>query len=173
MKKKLDDNTLSFFQKSLPLISSILLLLLSYSSVNIFMLDSVHPDLGFICIYFWMLHRPDLFGMLSVVVIGLLDMAITSVLPGASLFGYLIFYVIIYNTQKIFNAKSFVVVWCGFMAISFVAVLFKWLVVSIYYSKFLPLLILIFGYSVSIALYPVVSAILVFIQNRFIQDEGL
>lgn len=173
MNEDFDENVASFFQRSLPLASSAIFLLLAYIPLNVAVFNNIRPDLGLICIYFWMLHRPDLFGLVSIVILGLLSSAVSSALPGASLFAYLTLYVLIYNTQKFFNAKPFVVIWYGFMALSLTTLLVKWLVVSIYYSRFLPLSMLIFGYLIGVALYPLVSMILAFIQNRFIQDEGL
>ena len=125
------------------------------------------------CIYFWMLHRPDLFGISTVVIMGIVSSVISSSVIGCSLIAYLVMYVLIYNTQKLFNAKSFDVVWYGFMMLCLVSMLVKWIVVSVYYNEFLPLSMLMFGYLIGIVLYPVVSIVLAFIQNRFIQDDGL
>ena len=55
--------------------------------------------------------------------------------------------------------------------VSLVAMLGRWLVVSIYYSQFLPLLMMLFSYMVTIAAYPLLSLLLAFIQNHMIQDE--
>ena len=173
MNEDFDENVASLFQRYLTLASSAIFLLLAYIPLNVAVFNNIRPDLGLICIYFWMLHRPDLFGLVSIVILGLLSSAVSSALPGASLFAYLTLYVLIYNTQKFFNAKPFVVIWYGFMALSLTTLLVKWLVISIYYSRFLPLSMLIFGYLIGVALYPLVSMILAFIQNRFIQDEGL
>ncbi len=172
MNKEFDENVISFFQRSLPLLSSVFFLLLSYFPVNFAFWSGVKSDLGLICIYFWILHRSDLFNLLSTVVLGIIDMSISSVVPGACLLAYLVMYILIYNTQKYFNAKSFVVVWCGFMALSLVAMLVKWLVVSVYYSQFLPLTMLTFSYFIMVAMYPLISLILAFIQNHFIQDDN-
>lgn len=173
MNEDFDENVVSLFQKILPLATAVFCLLLAYVPLNVAMFNNIRPDLGLVCIYFWMLHRPDLFGLVSIVILGLLDSAISSALPGASLFAYLTMYLLIYNTQKFFNAKPFVVIWYGFMALSLTTMLIKWLVVSIYFSRFLPLSMLMFSYLIGVALYPLVSMVLAFIQNRFIQDEGL
>lgn len=173
MNEDISENIVSFLQKALPLISSAMILFLAYIPVSMPILNNVRPDLGLICIYFWILHRPDLFNLVSIVLLGLWDMTISSALPGSGLFAYLTLYVLLYNTQRFFNAKPFVVIWYGFMALSLAVLLIKWLVVSIYYGQFLPLSMLMFGYLIGAALYPLVSAVLAFIQNKLIQDEGL
>ena len=173
MNEDFNENVVPLFQKSLPLISSIVVLLLAYLPINMALFNNMRPDLGLACIYFWVLHRPDLFNLVSIVVLGLVDMVISSALPGASLLAYLTMYLLLYNTQKFFNAKPFVVIWYGFMALSLITMLIKWLVVSIYYADFLPLSVLIFTYLIGVAVYPLISIILAFVQNQFIQDEGL
>ena len=173
MNEDFNENVVPLFQKSLPLISSIVVLFLAYLPINMALFNNMRPDLGLACIYFWMLHRPDLFNLASIVVLGLVDMVISSALPGASLLAYLTMYLLLYNTQKFFNAKPFVVIWYGFMALSLITMLVKWFVVSIYYRSFLPLSDLIFTYLIGVALYPLISIVLAFVQNQFIQDEGL
>ena len=173
MNEEFNENVVPLFQKSLPLISSIVVLLLAYLPINMALFNNMRSDLGLACIYFWVLHRPDLFNLASIVVLGFVDMVISSALPGAGLLAYLTMYLLLYNTQKFFNAKPFVVIWYGFMALSLITMLVKWLVVSIYYSSFLPLSVLIFTYLIGVALYPLISIVLAFVQNQFIQDEGL
>ena len=173
MNEDLSENVVPLVQKLLPLLSSVVVLFLAYLPVNVGILNNIRPDFGLMCVYFWILHRPDLFNLFSIVILGILDMAVSSALPGVSLFAYLTMYVLLYNTQRFFNAKPFVVIWYGFMALSLATLLIKWLVVSLYYGQFLPLSMLMFGYLISAAIYPLVSTIFAFIQNKFIQDEGL
>ena len=173
MSENFEENVASIFQKSLPLIVSLAVMLLSFIPVNMALFNNVRPDFGMICIYFWMLHRPDLFGVWSVVVMGVVYSFISSALPGASLFAYLFMYVLVYNTQKFFYAKSFIVVWYGFMALSLVSILVKWLAVSIFYGQFLPLSMVVFSFLIAAALYPLMSVMLAYVQNKFIQDDGL
>ena len=173
MSEDFDEKVVTHFQKSLPIITSITFLLLAYVPLNFDIFYNIRPDFGMMCIYFWMLHRPDLFGIGTIVLMGVVNALISSSVIGSSFIAYLVMYVLIYNTQKLFNAKSFVVVWYGFMALCLIATFVKWIVVSIYYNEFLPFSMLMFGYFIAIVLYPLVSIVLAFVQNKFIQDDGL
>ena len=173
MSDDFDERVITHFQRFLPLVTSIAFLLLAYVPINFSLFYNIRPDFGLMCIYFWMLHRPDLIGIGTIVVMGMVCIIISSSVVGASLIAYLVMYVLMYNFQKLFNAKPFVVIWYGFMALSFVAVLVKWLVASVYHNTFLPLPILMLGYLIGIVMYPLVAVVLAFIQNRFIQDDGL
>jgi len=160
MSDEFDENVASLFQKSLPIVTSVLVMLLGYIPVDIALFDNVRSDLGLVCIYFWMLHRPDLFGITAIVILGAIVAVVSSSLPGSSFFAYLLMYVLVYNTQKYFYAKPFVVVWYGFIALAFVDIMAKWLVVSIFYRQSFSLSITIFGFLLAAALYPVVSVVL-------------
>ena len=162
MNEEFDENVVSFFQKILPLFCSVLIVLLSYLPINMVIFNNIRPDYGMICIYFWILHRPDLFNLTSIVILGIFTMVLSSSIPGLDLLGYLTLYLLLYNTQKFFNTKPFVVIWYGYMALSLVALLVKWIVASVYYSQFLPLSVLIFSYFIGVALYPFVSLFFVF-----------
>lgn len=171
MSEDLDENITSLFQRLLPLGSSLLLLFISYIPLDFSLLNNIRPAIGLICVYFWMLHRPDLFNLWSVYLLGLVDDIITSAPFGSNIFALLVLYVLIINTSQFFNAKPFVVTWYGFAILSLITILSRWLVVSIYYSQFLPLTMVMFSYLVTIAAYPLLSLFLAYVQNNLIQDE--
>jgi len=118
MSDDFDEKVVTLFQRLLPFMTSVVFMLLSYIPINVSIFNNIRPDLGLACIYFWMLHRPDLFGLSEIVFLGLINGAISSALSGAGVFAYLVMYVLVYNTQKFFNAKSFVVIWYGFIAVA-------------------------------------------------------
>ena len=173
MSEDFDEKVVTHFQKSLPIMTSVVLLLLAYLPLKIDFFYNVRPDFGLMCIYFWMLHRPDLFGIGSIIIMSIVVSVISSSVMGASFIVYLVMYILIYNTQKLLNAKSFVAVWYGFMALSLISMLVKWIVVSIYYNEFLPMSMLMLGYFMGVVLYPMIFMILAFVQNKFIHGDGL
>lgn len=124
-----------------------------------------------ICTYFWLLHRPDVFNLLSVYLLGLTEDVISSAPFGSNIFALLVLYVLVTNLSRFFNAKPFVIIWYGFALLSLVTFLSRWLLVSVYYSHFLPLATVMFSYLVTAAAYPILSLINVFVQNRLMTDE--
>ncbi|MBR2033815.1 MAG: rod shape-determining protein MreD [Alphaproteobacteria bacterium] len=171
MNEDLDEKVSSLFQRLLPFLTSLLLLLASYVPVGFF-LGGISPALGIVAAYFWLQHRPDLFNLWSMFLLGLIDDFVSSSPLGSNIFEMLLLYVLVNNTSRLLNAKPFVVLWCGFAALSLVTLLGRWLVVSVYYSQFLPLSMLFFSYLVTIAIYPLVSLLLAFVQNSFMKDEA-
>ncbi len=173
MSNGLSENIFGYLQRFLPLLSSLLLLLLSYVPLDFLLFNNIRPAIGVICVYFWMIHRPDLFNLLSVYFLGLIDDIISNVPCGTNIFIFLILYVILSNVLRFLNAKPFIVTWYGFAIVALVAFWMKWLTLSVYYGQFLPFFIVCFSYLVTVATYPFVSLILAFIQNNLIADEEL
>ncbi len=171
MSEDIDENITTLFQRVLPLATSVLLLMISYIPLDFSLFNNIRPAIGIICVYFWIIHRPDLFNLWSVYFLGLLDDIISASPFGSNILALLVLYVLINNSSRFINAKPFIVTWYWFALLSLVTMLARWLVVSVYYSQFLPLTILIFSYLVTAAAYPLVSLLLAYIQNRWIQDE--
>ena len=171
MSEELRENLAASLQKLLPLLTSIILVLMSYVPLNFAAANNLRPAVGLMCVFFWMLHRPDVFNLFSVYFLGLVEDIVTSAPFGANIFACLIMYLLVSNLAVYLNGKPFVVTWYGFAVFCLITMFSRWLLVSVYYSQFLPLTILSFSYLVTAAAYPLVSLLLAYIQNRWIQDE--
>ena len=173
MSNGLSENIFNYLQRMLPLFSSLLLLLLSYVPLDFLFFSNIRPAVAIICVYFWMIHRPDLFNLLSVYLLALIDDIISNVPCGTNIFVLLVVYVILSNVLRFLMGKPFIVTWYGFAIVALVAFFVKWLMLSIYYGQFLPFFIVCFSYLVTVVTYPFVSLILAFVQNNLIADEEL
>lgn len=171
MSEEWGENLALYFQRLLPLISSVFLLFISYIPLDIPLSNNIRPAVGMICVYFWLLHRPDIFNLLSVYILGLIEDIITSAPFGSNIFALLVLYVLVTNLAKYFNAKPFTIIWLGFAVLSLITFFSRWLLVSVYYSQFLPLSIVMFSFLVTAASYPILSVINVFVQNKLMTDE--
>lgn len=171
MNDEWSENLTLYFQRLLPLLFSLLLLFVSYIPLDLPISNNIRPVVGMICTYFWLLHRPDVFNLLSVYLLGLTEDVISSAPFGSNIFALLVLYVLVTNLSRFFNAKPFVIIWYGFALLSLVTFLSRWLLVSVYYSHFLPLATVMFSYLVTAAAYPILSLINVFVQNRLMTDE--
>lgn len=171
MNEEWSENLASYFQRMLPLFCSLLMLFFSYVPLDLPISSHICPSVGMICAYFWLLHRPDVFNLFSVYVLGLVEDIISSAPIGSNIFAMLVMYLLVTNLSRFFNAKPFVIIWYGFALFSLVTFLSKWLLVSVYYSHFLPLTSVIFSYLMTAAVYPIFSIINVFVQNRLMTDE--
>ena len=167
-----DENVKPIFQRLMPLLVSLLFVLFSYVPMYGLVFDNIKPAMGIICIYYWMIHRPDLFGLLSSYFLGLIDDVISSVPLGTNTFTLLAVYLLLYNINRLLVGKPFNITWYVFMAVAFFGFFVKWLSLSIFYSQFLPFSMVLFSYLVTIAIYPLLSLIFAFVQNKIIQEEA-
>ena len=173
MSDELSENIMSYLQRLLPLLSSIILMLMAYLPLDFLLFNNIRPAVAVICVYFWLIHRPDIFNLFSVYFLGLIDDVIRNVPCGTNVLVLLVLYVLVSNLSRFLNGKPFIITWYGFVIVSSVAFFTKWLVLSIYYSQFLPISIVGFSLMVTAASYPFVSLILAFVQNNLIADEEI
>ena len=171
MNDEWSENLTLYFQRLLPLLFSLLLLFVSYIPLDLPISNNIRTEVGMICTYFWLLHRPDVFNLLSVYLLGLTEDVISSAPFGSNIFALLVLYVLVTNLSRFFNAKPFVIIWYGFALLSLGTFLSRWLLGSVFYSHFLPLAMVMFSYLVTAAAYPILSLINVFVQNRLMTDE--
>ncbi len=171
MGDELQENLVSGFRRLLPLLVSLFVLLLSYIPLNVGYFNNIRPMVGLACVYFWILNRSDIFNVFSVFILALVNDIISSGPFGSNLFAFLLMYILTANVQRLLNGKPFSLCWYGFMALSFAVFFAKWLVVSIYYRQAMPWAILLFSYSVTVAVYPFISLLFAFVQNKLIADE--
>lgn len=160
-----------YLQRITPLLFSVFLIMLSYVPLDFPLSNNIRPAVGMVCVYYWIIHRPDLFNLISVYILGLAEDILSSVPMGTNIFTLLVMYILLLNLARFFNGKPFIITWYGFAILSFLTFFAKWLMLSVYYGEFLPVVSVFFSYLFSIAAYPVLSLMNAFVQNYLIQDE--
>ena len=146
-------------------------ILLNYMPASLGGWIAIRPAVGMICVFYWVLNRPDLFNMFIVFLLGLVCDVISAIPMGADIVAYLVIYVMLNNFSSLFNNKPFVFVWCGFAFIFIVAILVKWLIVSIFYAEFLPLSQLFFTILFTVACYPIIGIVNDLLRKYLMNDE--
>ena len=170
MSEDLDENISSLFQRWLPFGVSVLFVIIFYMPLGFLSLNGIRPMVGIACVYFWLQHRPDVFNLWSVFGVGVVADILSSSPMGANILEMLLMYSFVNVTSRFFNAKPFVVLWYGFMLLTLAVLFINWLLLSVYYSQFLPLSMLLFAYLITIAIYPLLSLLLAFVQNKLMKE---
>ncbi|MBR1649181.1 MAG: rod shape-determining protein MreD [Alphaproteobacteria bacterium] len=173
MREDLDEFIGSLSVKILPLFMSVLWLIAARIPLHSEIFANARPLAGLMCVYFWSLYRPDLFGLVSVLILGI-TADILSLAPfGLYLFIYLIQYLIVVNSAKYAGDKTFETAWLGICITMLPALFAGWLLASVYYAFLLPLKGLFFSYLLSVALYPILGGANAFMLNVLMKDEEL
>lgn len=171
MDESIDEIVEYGLKKLLPFLCSVVLLLLTYIPIHLPLSQFLRPDVAMICVYFWVLYRRDLFGVFTVVLLGLINDSLSAVPTGINIFILMMIYVQTCSFGSYVNTKPFSVSWGGFAIISFLAFTIKWLLLSMYYSHFLPFGGVFAGYLATALLYPLIARLNIFIQNNFLAGE--
>ncbi len=171
MKELWNDNIKIHLQHLMPVISSIIFILIFFIPAYPFVAHNIRPAVSLICIYFWLINRPDIFGITYAFIIALVEDLVSTSPTGADLFGVLVLYVITTSIYKFVSNKPFNIIWYGFILASAITLLAKWLIVSLYYSQFVPVSNIIFTFFSTIAFYPIFSIINAYIHVYFMQEE--
>lgn len=159
------------FLRGVPLLISLGMLLFSFIPLGSGLSGNARPDINLICIFFWLIYRPDLFNLFSIFVLATVT-DIFAVGPlGLNLWAELLLYLLVTNTVKYLNGKPFVLLWLVFAVFLSVPLLGKWLAASIFYGQFLSLKMLVFTYFTTLLLYPLVCGINARVLNSFLQGE--
>lgn len=161
----------SQFKKFLPLICSIFLLLAAYIPVHMPLLKFLRPDIGIICVYFWALYRQDLFGAVSTFILGVIADSIAATPFGLNAFVFMFVFILASTFGSFVNTKPFIISWGGFAAISLLAFSIKWILLSVFYSRFVALGGILAGYAATVLFYPLIARLNIFVQNRFLSGE--
>lgn len=143
-----------------PFAMTVMLVLITMVPVPIPSYALIVPMLSLISVYYWVIHRPGLLPPAAVFVIGLIQ----DLLSGSPLGVYpvvlLLVYGVAYSQRRFFFAKSFLIVWWGFLLISFVAVLVNWALHSLLLGTLISSPAAVFQFLVTVALYPPLSWVL-------------
>ncbi len=159
--------------KFLPLIFSLLWGIVSLIPLKSDLNLMARPMIGIMCVYFWLMYRPDLFGVFSVFILGMF-FDILSIAPfGIYMLLYLIMYVAVTNVSKYITEKNFEILWAGFALLLAGIMLAGWIVSSLYYMQFLPVKSFVFSYLLSVAVYPIVAGINAWVINIFLQEDDI
>ncbi|MBR1604886.1 MAG: rod shape-determining protein MreD [Alphaproteobacteria bacterium] len=159
-------------QKILPFLLSLLFIFCTYIPSGVSVSHVIRPDVGMICVFYWVLHRPDLFNLFTVFFLGFVSDILSSAPLGSDIIAYLTIYLVITNLSSFFVNKSFQAFWYGFGFVLVLVEFLKWLIVSIFYTEFLPLERLLFTILFTIAWYPVVSFFNDAARKYLMNDEG-
>ena len=171
MEDSFSDIILYQFKKVLPLLFTVILVMLAYVPIRIPFSKFLRPDVAMICVYFWTLYRRDLFGPISVAVLGIVADSLGAVPLGINMFVFILVYVLAITYGMFVNTKPFAISWIGAALILLVAYITKWLLMSVYYSVFLPFTGTCIGYLATILLYPLIARLNIFMQNRFLAND--
>jgi len=115
----------------LPLAITLLTVLLAALPFGIAGMSRLMPDLALIGVYYWTIHRPDLFSTGAAFVVGLLADVLSGGPFGVNTLVLVLVQLLTRSQRPALAGKSFSVAWLGFLGIATCATALFWLANSI------------------------------------------
>jgi rod shape-determining protein MreD len=123
-----------------------------------------------VCVFaYWALARPDLMTPLATFTIGLVLDAAGGLPLGLSALAFLIARSALLTGQPYLLAQPYPVLWACFMLVALSIELLRWMVASLYWDTLLAIEPILLQSFLTVAFYPVVSALLSRLQRQLVQ----
>jgi rod shape-determining protein MreD len=152
----------------MPMVTTLLCVIASMIPAHLPAFTAVTPFFALMAIYHWTLYRPDLLPFVAVFAVGLLLDLLTGAPLGISSLVLLIAYALVLSQREYLLMRRFTVVWVGFLAVAAVTAVLQWAVVSLFYGMLLDVRAFLFQGVLTVAVYPVVSYLLVRVQRTLL-----
>lgn len=150
---------------ALPFMTTLLFTFLSVLAWPVPYIGIVMPPLALITIYYWAIHRPDLFGPAMAFVIGLLFDIINAFPPGLSALLFVGLHQFVFWQRRFFSGQSFLMLWSGFALTVIAFVILEWLLLAIIRWHMSPLFPVFMQAVLVIFLFPLPCWMLIRLQR--------
>ncbi len=158
-------------RRSVPVGLTLALMLFALTPLHVPGLSAVTPMISLMCVYFWSIYRPDLFGYGAAFGLGLLEDLLIGTPLGSGALVLMLCQRIIVHQQRFFHSKPFAVMWFAFALVASGAALVRWFCVGLVSSGgFTPFSSLFVSLLLSIAMYPVVAWFLAKAQSKLLAE---
>ncbi len=138
----------------LPLFSAVVCVLLGAMVWPLPYLGTVAPPLALMAVYYWSIHRPDLFRPGMAFLIGLLNDILHDLPLGLSGLLYVAAHQVALSQRRYVVGHSFFMLWSGFILILLGVTLLQWLMMDLLKWQIFPLIPIGIHMAIAIALFP-------------------
>lgn len=160
-----------FLRRQVPVGLAVVLLVIGQVPTRVPGLVEVAPMLGLICVYYWAIYRPDLFGAASAFALGLLDDMLSGAPLGSGALAMVLAHGVISRQRNLFHAKPFAVTWPVFAVVAAGAYLVRWLGAGLVRGAVLPVEPVVVGWLLTVAAYPLLGWLLARLNGTVVKDE--
>jgi rod shape-determining protein MreD len=143
-----------WLRSALPSFLTLLMTLLEVGAWPLPYSGSVRPALGFIALFYWAAHRPDLFSPMIAFAAGLLSDFLNGGPPGLSALLFTAAHQIIWRQRGFFAGHSFLMLWFGFILAVVPFTLIQWAALGLLNWQVAPLLPVLVQLVLTIVLFP-------------------
>ena len=157
---------------AMPAAVALLMTLMSVVAWPLPYLGPVMPPLGFIALFYWSSHRPDLFPPGVAFLLGLVNDIVNGLDLGLSAFLFTVAHQIIFRQRRFFVGHSFLMLWSGFALAATALMIAEWVLVGLVRWQAPPLLPALIQTVLAIIVFPLPCWALIRLQRSTLSVEG-
>ncbi len=152
----------------MPMAVALVMTLLSVVEWPFPHLGDIMPPLGFIALFYWSAHRPDLFPPAVAFLVGLLNDVVSGLPLGVSAFLFTVANQLLWRQRRFFAGLSFMMLWSGFALSSFILMVAQWSIVGVVNWQAPPFLPIFVQTLLGVALFPLPCWAMIQLQRRLL-----
>lgn len=171
MKESLKEAALYRIKALIPFFSSLFLMLVFFVPTHIPLSHFLRPDIGLICVYFWALYCRNVFGLISIILLGAVMDTLSMMPMGLHIAVFVFVYLMAAYFGNLVNTKPFIVSWTSFAVVCFMALGLKTAILSLYYHRMIPFLYVLMIYAASVLIYPLIARINIWLKEKYLTDD--
>lgn len=157
--------------KSIPTLTTIILLTASVLPLRVPDYAAVAPLLDLVGIYYWTIYRPELLPPVAVFIIGLVFDLLSGGPLGVTPLLLLLSRALVLSQRRFFVNRLFPFVWCGFTLIAALAIAFLWALGSLLEGAMLDMRAAILQWVLTVASFPAAGYLLMRVQRNFLPGD--
>lgn len=119
------------FRQSLPVLTSLALVLLAAVPLSVPGYGQIAVNAGLVCVFYWSVSRPDLFSPAAAFTLGLWQDLVTGTPIGLNALVMLVVYGLIGSQQLFLRSRNYAGRWFCFVLVAVLAALLTWLIAMI------------------------------------------
>lgn len=132
---------------------------------------AVAPPLALMAVYFWSMHRPDLFRPGFAFIIGLLHDIVNFLPLGLSALLFVLVHQVVLRNRRYFIGHSFLMMWSGFILAIIGTMFLQWSLLSLFRWQMYPVLPILAQLMIAIALFPLPCWLFITLQRHTLNTE--
>ncbi len=140
---------------TLPFITTALCTLLGVIAWPLPHFGMVAPPLALMALYYWTIHRPDLFHPSMAFAIGLLNDVVNFLPLGLSAFLFVAAHQIILRRRRLFASHSFFMIWSGFILTVLGVMMSEWIFLCLIRWQSVPILPVLAQMTLAMVFFPI------------------
>jgi rod shape-determining protein MreD len=153
---------------TLPFVIGLVCVLLSFVPLSAIFGADVAPAFGLMAVYYWAVHRPDVFPPYAVFALGLLYDLLSAGPLGLWALVYVVIYGIVLTQRQLFVGRAFTLFWSGFLVSAMMTALFAWILASFYFGKIMSPIPVLTQMAATVALFPLFAKLFELLQQRLL-----